>query len=416
VDRLLLVTYSPRIPAGVLSAPAWAALRAGPVYAADDGTSQALAVRATGIEVRRLGVPGEAGSSGDAVLPGGAAPPADRGGPGGAGSSGPAGPAAAGGEPGGAGSSGRAGPSAGASEPGAAGLARVAGLAAGVAGGPGLGVPADLALARAFRELARGGRTVVWLAGPDGDPGFARALGDLAAREPADRAEVEVVYGSWDPPGARLLDVVAVMDRLRSPGGCPWDAEQTHASLAPYLLEEAYEMLDAIADDDLALLREELGDVLLQVAFHSRLAEELPEDERWTIDDVAGDLVAKLVRRHPHVFGGREVTGAAEVEANWEHIKAVEKSRSSLTEGVPLGQPALALAAKLQARVEKAGLPVAPPAGADIGHRLFALVAEARAAGVDPEAALRAVARAYRDAIVAAEASGRVPPDGTAAR
>ena len=159
----------------------------------------------------------------------------------------------------------------------------------------------DRSLAHAFRDLARGGRTAVWLAGPDGDPSFARALGDLVARE-ATGAELEVVYGSWDPPGARLLDVVAVMDRLRSPGGCPWDAEQTHASLAPYLLEEAYELHDAIEADDVELLREELGDVLLQVAFHARLAEELAEDERWSIDDVAGDLVAKLVRRHPHVF------------------------------------------------------------------------------------------------------------------
>jgi XTP/dITP diphosphohydrolase len=268
----------------------------------------------------------------------------------------------------------------------------------------------DPAAARAFRALARGGTTVVWLAGPAGDSGFVRALGDLVAREPVGGAEVEVVYGSWDPPGARLLDVVAVMDRLRSPGGCPWDAEQTHASLAPYLLEEAYELLDAIADGDLGLLREELGDVLLQVAFHARLAEELPEPDRWSVDDVAADLVDKLVRRHPHVFGDRTVAGAAEVEANWEVIKAAEKGRSSLTEGVPLGQPALSLAAKLQRRVAKAGLHVGPPAGAGLGERLFALVAEARAAGVDPEAALRTVARDYLDAIRAAEAAAAVEP------
>src|SRR5207247_10985859 len=100
----------------------------------------------------------------------------------------------------------------------------------------------DPSAARALRELARGGATVVWLTGPAGDSGLARALGDLVAREAVGAAEVEVVYGSWDPPGARLLDVVAVMDRLRSPGGCPWDAGQTHASLAPSLLEEAYEL------------------------------------------------------------------------------------------------------------------------------------------------------------------------------
>ena len=129
------------------------------------------------------------------------------------------------------------------------------------------------------------------------------------------------------------------MDRLRSPGGCPWDAEQTHQSLAPYLLEEAYELLEAIELDDLAHLREELGDVLLQVAFHSRLAEERPAPERFSIDDVAADLVAKLIRRHPHVFAGREVAGAADLAANWEAIKAAEKRRESVTDGVPLGQP-----------------------------------------------------------------------------
>ncbi|MFL6127473.1 MAG: MazG family protein [Mycobacteriales bacterium] len=324
MDRLLLVASSPRLPAGVLSWPAWQALRAGPVYALDRESAQALAVRAAGIPVEPL-----AGAD-------------------------------------------------------------------------------DRALAWAFRELARGGRTAVWLAGPDGDPAFARAVGDLVAREPADgahSAELEVVYGSWDPPGARLLDVVAVLDRLRSPGGCPWDAEQTHASLAPYLLEEAYELYDAIEADDLELLREELGDVLLQVAFHARLAEELAEQDRWSIDDVAGDLVAKLVRRHPHVFAERAVSGAAEVEANWAEIKAAEKRRESVTDGVPLGQPALALAATLRRRVDKAGLEVAPPAGDDLGSRLFALVGEALAAGVDPEAALRGTARDYLAAVRAAEAA-----------
>jgi XTP/dITP diphosphohydrolase len=200
-----------------------------------------------------------------------------------------------------------------------------------------------------------------------------------------------------------LLRAVAVMDRLRSPGGCPWDAEQTHQSLAPYLLEESYELLEAIALDDLAHLREELGDVLLQVAFHSRLAEERAGTERFSIDDVAADLVAKLIRRHPHVFAGREVASAADLAANWEAIKAAEKRRESVTDGVPLGQPALALAAKLQRRVQKAGLEATQPTGDDLGSRLFALVGEAVAAGEDPEAALRATARTYRDAVRAAE-------------
>ncbi|WP_324276057.1 MazG nucleotide pyrophosphohydrolase domain-containing protein [Blastococcus brunescens] len=135
------------------------------------------------------------------------------------------------------------------------------------------------------------------------------------------------------PVGAGLLDVVAVMDRLRSPGGCPWDAEQTHSSLRGYLLEEAHEAYDAIVDDDPAAMREELGDVLLQVAFHARVAAEAGAERRFDIDDVAGDLVAKLVRRHPHVFGDAGPRDVAAVEAGWEEIKKAEKQRTSPTEG-----------------------------------------------------------------------------------
>ena len=119
--------------------------------------------------------------------------------------------------------------------------------------------------------------------------------------------DVEVVVGSWDVQGGRLLDVVATMDRLRSPGGCPWDAEQTHASLAPYLVEEAHEVLHAIEGGDRRHLAEELGDVLLQVVFHARVAEEAAE-EAFDIDTVAGLLVDKLVRRHPHVFADGEAS------------------------------------------------------------------------------------------------------------
>ena len=317
MDRLLLVTSSPRLPAGLLSWSAWEALRQGPVHTLDPDGPQARAVSAAGIPVHPL-------------------PAAD-----------------------------------------------------------------DPARAEAFRALARDGRPAVWLTGPDGDPAFTAALTEVAAREPA--AELTVVPGSWDPPGARLLDVVAVMDRLRSPGGCPWDAEQTHRTLAPYLIEESYELLEAIEEEDTALLREELGDVLLQVVFHARLVEERPEGERWSIDEVAGDLVAKLVRRHPHVFAERSVAGADEVAANWEEIKAEEKRRESVTDGVPPGQPALALAAKLRRRAEKSGLDVPGPAGDDLGARLFALVGEAVATGVDPEEALRATARAYRAAVRTAE-------------
>jgi len=195
-----------------------------------------------------------------------------------------------------------------------------------------------------------------------------------------------------------LLRAVAVMDQLRSPGGCPWDAAQTHRSLAKYLLEETYETLEAIETDDMALLREELGDLLLQVLFHARLAEELPEGERFSIDDVASDLVAKLVHRHPHVFADVKVDGAAEVNENWERLKAAEKARSSIVEGVPMGQPALALAAKLVSRAQQSGTDV-PIAGDGFGPRLLEIVRDAVAAGVDPELALRETSRAYRDAL-----------------
>lgn len=278
------------------------------------------------------------------------------------------------------------------------------------------GRPAEQAAA--FREQARQHGIAVWIAGADGDPAFARAAGDLVAR--GSGAELEVVYGSWDPPGARLLDAVAVMDQLRSPGGCPWDAEATHASLMPYLLEEAYEAYACLEEDDLDGLREELGDVLLQVLFHARLAQELPEDERWSVDDLAGALVDKLVRRHPHVFAGTTVSGAAEVHSNWDAIKAQEKARTSVTDGVSLGQPALTLAATLLRRAERAGIDTAavqdspavpgqPPGGpGPLGRRLLALVADAGRAGLDPEAALRSAARELRDRIRAVEA-GKTP-------
>jgi XTP/dITP diphosphohydrolase len=193
------------------------------------------------------------------------------------------------------------------------------------------------------------------------------------------------------------------MDRLRSPGGCPWDAEQTHTTLARYLLEETYEVLEAIETDDRGLLREELGDLLLQVLFHARLAEE--QADPYSIEDVAGDLVEKLIRRHPHVFAARAVTDAAAVNENWERQKIEEKGRTSALDGVPLGQPALALAAKLVARVERAGLDVVPGSDDEIGERLFAVVRDAVAAGVDPEGALRRTTRAYRAAIVSVEQS-----------
>lgn len=215
-------------------------------------------------------------------------------------------------------------------------------------------------------------------------------------------------------PGERLLDVVAVMDRLRSPGGCPWDAAQTSRSLMPYLLEEAYEAYAALEEGDVSALREELGDVLLQVVFHARLAQE--QHDGWSIDDVAADLVDKLVRRHPHVFdqqGAADAADAAEVELSWEALKAAEKSRASVTDGVPLSQPALALASRLQRRGSRLGVPVPPYDG--LGGQLWDVVRRCGAAGVDPEQALRDVARAYRDRLAELEreirAQGREPAD-----
>ena len=170
----------------------------------------------------------------------------------------------------------------------------------------------------------------------------------------------EVVTGSAGLPGAELLVLVEVMDTLRR--RCPWDARQTHESLAPFLLEESYEALDALESGDRAALREELGDVLLQVMFHARVAAERADGTGFTIDDVADGIVSKLVRRHPHVFADVAVSGADDVKRNWDEIKAAEREAksgapTSALDGVPLGQPALALAAQLQRRAERAGVP-----------------------------------------------------------
>lgn len=225
------------------------------------------------------------------------------------------------------------------------------------------------------------------------------------------------------PTGARLLEVVAVMDRLRSPGGCAWDAEQTHTSLTRYLVEETYEVLDAVAaladvgpaeqvaaEVDLA---EELGDVLLQVVFHARVA---AERGAFDVDDVAAALLAKLVRRHPHVFADEQPVSGAAVQARWDELKALEKPDRGPVDGIPRHLPALARADALLDRLARAGLPA--PAGAEpaegapgaaaeqVGAALFDLVAHARSVGVDAEAALRAhVARVESAAATGADAN-----------
>jgi XTP/dITP diphosphohydrolase len=201
--------------------------------------------------------------------------------------------------------------------------------------------------------------------------------------------------------GSELLRLVEVMDRLRSPGGCEWDAEQTHNSLIKYLLEESYEFIDAIETDDRAGMREELGDVLLQVYFHSRIAQDHPTDP-FTIDDVAGAIADKLISRHPHVFAGVEVSGTEEIIENWEAIKAKEKGRTSPIEGVAMSQPALPLVSKLIYRADKYGAPLdiakfqtdAPATEESVGAALASVIAWAYEHEIDPELALRAQARA----------------------
>jgi XTP/dITP diphosphohydrolase len=249
---------------------------------------------------------------------------------------------------------------------------------------------------------ASAGRQVAWLVGDDGEPALLRIIADELSREPRPAYEVEIVHGSYDVPGARLIDLVRVMDRLRR--NCPWDQEQTHESLAKYLLEETYETLEAIDSGDTDHLREELGDLLLQVAFHSRIAEEEP-DEGFSVDDVAGDIVEKLIRRHPHVFADTLAADAAAVEANWETIKAAEKQRTSVLEGIPLALPALALADKLLSRAAKILPSDQPPAPSEeLGDRLLDLVREARVSGLDAEQSLREATRRLADQIRIAEA------------
>ena len=206
--------------------------------------------------------------------------------------------------------------------------------------------------------------------------------------------------------GESVLDLIKVMDRLRSPGGCPWDARQTHESLVEYLVEEAYETVEAIEGSDDSGLREELGDLLLQVVFHARIAQERGE-EGWDVDDVAHGIVEKLIRRHPHVFADVDADTAEQVEANWHALKAEEKGRASVADGIPEHLPALLRASKVHSRSASLGDAVpdleshdtaarvldSVDGEEDLGELLLAVASLARNRGWDAEAALRQAVR-----------------------
>ena len=211
---------------------------------------------------------------------------------------------------------------------------------------------------------------------------------------------------------SELIRLRQVMDKLRSPGGCPWDAEQDHLSLLKFLLEESYEFIEAVEDNDRTAMQEELGDLLLQVYFHSRMAEE-DKKQPFDIEDVAKGVADKLIRRHPHVFSDAVVGSSSEVLENWEAQKAFEKGRTSAIDGVPLAQPALPLVSKLLYRASKSNyqLPKAESVKLpdemnqdQFGELLLSLISQAVDKGLDPEAALRGAAKTLITQIKAHEA------------
>lgn len=243
---------------------------------------------------------------------------------------------------------------------------------------------------------------------------LARAGAEVSAGAPAAPDALTAAHGSVVSRRAStsLGTLASVMARLRSADGCPWDQEQTHESLRVHLVEEAYEVLDAIdkgaLDED---LEEELGDVLLQVYFHSQLA---ADEGRFDVATVADRLIAKLVYRHPHVFAETVVGDAAEVVRNWESLKSDEKKRTGPFDDVPSGLPALLYAYKIQKRAAAVGFQPseeealgrlseavadlsAGPTSDGFGDVLFWFVALARSRGIDPEGALRAAASRFRD-------------------
>jgi XTP/dITP diphosphohydrolase len=215
-----------------------------------------------------------------------------------------------------------------------------------------------------------------------------------------------------DAPHPKLDELIAVLEKLRAPGGCAWDREQTHESLVKYLVEETYELIDAIESGNREELIEELGDVLYQVVFHSDIAAHTPGED-FTLEDVAAHMTKKMVGRHPHVFGDTTAETADDVIAIWDDLKADEKPhRTSVLDGIPQGMPALALADKVIGRAEKLGVldpdaqAAVPVASEDeLGGLLLAIVASARVQGLDAERALRTTLRGLQDEIRTAEVS-----------
>ena len=282
------------------------------------------------------------------------------------------------------------------------------------------GGPDDRRLAKALVQRAAVSGSAVFLLGPD-DGGLAPALAGMAAQHDV---EIELVFLAQQPAGTEVLRLVEVMQRLRDPqDGCPWDLEQDHRSLQRYLVEETYELVDAIERDHDVDLEEELGDVLLQVVFHAQIA----QDRRaFGIDDVARGIADKLVRRHPHVFADGDATTAEQVQTNWDQLKATEKSREGIFDGVPDAGPGLHLLETLQGKAAKQGITSAGSddpvdavrsrltglaAAADretqesgLGDLIDAVVALARHLGIDPERAARGAARRFRVRVEASTA------------
>jgi XTP/dITP diphosphohydrolase len=292
------------------------------------------------------------------------------------------------------------------------------------------GAPEDRRIAKALaRRAARDGQAV-YLLGPE-DERLAPALAGLAVEQDL---EIELVFLAQQPAGTELLGLVEVMRRLRDPdGGCPWDLQQDHASLTRYLVEETYELIDAIETGQDTDLQEELGDVLLQVVFHAQVA----HDRRaFGIDDVARGIVDKLVRRHPHVFADGDARTPEEVQTNWDRLKTAEKARQGPFEGVPALLPGLHLLDTLQRKASKRGFDAADTADASeqvharlaglaaaasaehreaaYGELLAAVVGLGRQLGVDPETAARGAGRRFRarfEAVVRLAAERELDPD-----